>query len=276
MTATELERTREAWDAIARGYDEFVTPTEVRLANEALGRAGLRAGMRFLDVAAGSGGLSLPAARLGARVLATDISPTMLALLAARARDESLDNVDVRVMDGHELELEDDAFDLTASQFGVMLFPDLPRALAEMARVTRPGGRVLLVVYAAPTRIEFLGFFLGAIQAVVPGFAGLPADPPPLEFQASDPETLRERLAGAGLSSVRVEDAAEILELDSGRELWAWVLNSNPLAKEIVGGLGEEERAEVRRVLDAMLRERSGRDGPARITNPVHLGLGTA
>jgi len=69
MTTPELELTRGAWDRIAAGYDEFVTPTEARLANEALGLAGVRPGMRFLDVAAGAGGLSLPAARLGAEVL---------------------------------------------------------------------------------------------------------------------------------------------------------------------------------------------------------------
>jgi ubiquinone/menaquinone biosynthesis C-methylase UbiE len=43
-------------------------------------------------------------------------------------------------VDGHDLELEDDTFDITASQFGIMLFPDRPRALAELARVTKPGG----------------------------------------------------------------------------------------------------------------------------------------
>ena len=61
-----------AWDAIAAGYDRHVTPTEVPLAIEALGLAGLQPGDYFLDVAAGTGGLSLPAARLGAKVVATD------------------------------------------------------------------------------------------------------------------------------------------------------------------------------------------------------------
>ncbi len=75
MIAQEMERTQAAWDRIAAGYDAFVTETEVRLANEALGHVGLRPGERFLDVAAGADGLSLPAARLGAEVAATDISP---------------------------------------------------------------------------------------------------------------------------------------------------------------------------------------------------------
>ena len=89
---------RDAWDEIAGGYDEFVTPTHMWLANEGLRRVGLRSGMRFLDVAAGSGALSVPAARLGAQVLSTDMSPVMLNKLEARARKEGL-NLETRVID---------------------------------------------------------------------------------------------------------------------------------------------------------------------------------
>src|SRR6185503_14857855 len=112
-----------------------------------------------LDVAAGPGGLSLPAARLGAKVVATDWSPAMIARLEARAREEGLADVSGRVMDCHALEIDDETFDLTGSQFGVMLVPDQPLALREMARVTRPGGRVLVIAYGQPAELEFLGFF---------------------------------------------------------------------------------------------------------------------
>jgi 2-polyprenyl-3-methyl-5-hydroxy-6-metoxy-1,4-benzoquinol methylase len=70
-TTDEHVAPAEAWDAIAEGYDRYVAPQEQDLAGEALRLAGLRPGQRFLDVAAGTGGLSLPAARLGAHVLAT-------------------------------------------------------------------------------------------------------------------------------------------------------------------------------------------------------------
>lgn len=275
MNTQELEQTRAAWDGIAAGYDEFVTPTEVELANEALGRAGLRPGSRFLDVAAGAGGLSLPAARLGAQVLATDLSPKMIERLAARARAEGLTDVEVRVMDGHDLELDDDTFDLSGSQFGVMLFPDLPRALGEMARVTKTGGRVLMIVYGPPAQVEFLGFFMGAIQAVVPGFPGLPLDPPPLEFQVADPQKLRAALADAGLTDIRVEATSERLEFPSAKQMWDWVTNSNPIGAMLVADLTGEESAKVQQVLDGMLRERSGGTGPAVLTSPVYIGIGT-
>jgi hypothetical protein len=73
--AQETQDARAAWDKIAPGYDKTITPTHMWLGNESLRRLGLRGGMRFLDVAAGSGALSIPAARLGAQVLATDLSP---------------------------------------------------------------------------------------------------------------------------------------------------------------------------------------------------------
>ena len=104
MVNTPEPNTREAWDRIAHGYDRTNTSTQMSLGTQGLRRVGLRAGMRFLDVAAGSGALSIPAARLGANVLATDQSPVMLELLTARARREGL-TIETRVMDGHALTL---------------------------------------------------------------------------------------------------------------------------------------------------------------------------
>src|SRR6266545_1746943 len=76
---------REAWNGVAAGYDEFVTPLVIPLAEQVLGRVDVRRGTRLLDVAAGSGALSLAAARLGAQVVATDIAPAMIERLQARA-----------------------------------------------------------------------------------------------------------------------------------------------------------------------------------------------
>jgi ubiquinone/menaquinone biosynthesis C-methylase UbiE len=274
MSTHELTDTREAWDDIAAGYDEFVTPTHMWLGNDALSRVGLDAGMRFLDVAAGSGALSIPAAHRGARVTATDISPAMVARLEARARAEGC-QIETRVMDGHALALEDGAFDVAGSQYGVMLFPDLARALGEMVRVTKPGGRVFLVVYGPPAQVEFLGFFMGAIQAVVPGFTGPTLDPPPLPFQVADAEKLRHALAGAGLEQIRVETVTQQMAFQSGAEMWRWVVNSNPIGAMLVADLTEQQKAAVQQELDRTLRERAGGDGPAILTDPNHIGIGT-
>jgi ubiquinone/menaquinone biosynthesis C-methylase UbiE len=274
-TAITHDQIRTAWDAIAAGYDAFVTDTEVWLATEALRRAGVAKGHHFLDVAAGAGGLSLPAVRLGAIVVATDWSPAMIERLTMRARKEGLENVVGRVMDCHTLDFADNSFDITGSQFGVMLVPDQPAALREMRRVTKNGGRVLVIAYGSPAEIEFLHFFIAALQAVDPNFAGVPADPPPLEFQVSDPAVLRERLTAAGLKSVTIDTVVEKLEFRSGQEMWDWILNSNPLAGMLTRGLTHDQRADARHVLDGMLRERAAGGGPAVLTNPVHIAVGT-
>ena len=102
-------------------------------------------------------------------------------------------------MDGHALELDDDSFDIAGSQFGVMLFPDMPKGIREMARVVKPGGRVLMNVYGDPHEIEFLGFFIAAVQSVVPAFEGPPMDPPPL------PSSCRSRAAAPGARGGRAQ-----------------------------------------------------------------------
>lgn len=275
MTTHQHEQTRAAWDEIAPGYDRFVTPTHMWLADQALSRAGIAAGMRFLDVACGSGALSIPAARRGARVTAVDHSPEMVEAVRERARSERLE-LEARVMDGHALELPDDAFDASGSQFGVMLFPDLPRGLRELARVTRAGGPVVVVAYGDPAQVEFIGVFIAAMHAVVPGFTGIPDDPPPLPFQVADPARLRRELAAAGLERVRLETITETLEFDSGRRMWDWVVNSNPVGAMLVADLTTAEGDRVRAALDEMLRDRAGDGGPALLTNPVHIAVGTA
>jgi ubiquinone/menaquinone biosynthesis C-methylase UbiE len=276
-TATQHEvASSDAWDAIAAGYDEHVAPGEAPVAHAGLALAGLRAGDRFLDVAAGSGGLSLPAARLGARVLATDWSPAMVERFTTRAREEGLRDAEGRVMDAHDLTLEDDAFDVTGSQFGVMLVPDQPRALREMVRVTRPGGRVLVIAYGAPAEFEALQFFIAALHAVDPGFEGLPDDPPPLEFQVADPEVLRRRMADAGLGDVRVDTTRqERIEVRSGQDLWNWMLSSNPVAGMIVGDLAADQQVAMRQVLDGMIGDRSTGTRSAVLSAPLNIGVGS-
>ncbi len=277
VTATHEEHvaSAEAWDAIATGYDEHVAPGEAGLATEALLLAGVKPGDGFLDVAAGTGGLSLPAARLGAKVLATDWSSGMIERFEARVREEGLD-AEGRVMDAHHLDISDDSFDVTGSQFGVMLVPDQAQALREMFRVTKPGGRVLLIAYGNPDEFEALHFFIGAVQAVVPEFEGPAEDEPMLEFQVADPDVLRQRLTGAGLRDVSVDTSKkERVEVRTGQQLWDWCLGGNPIPGMLVAELTDEQCTDVIKVLDGMVRERSGGNGPAVLTAPVNIGIGT-
>jgi ubiquinone/menaquinone biosynthesis C-methylase UbiE len=276
MENLELTHLQASWDTIAEGYDAYVTPShDEAFLKDILKKAGLAKGMYFLDVASGSGALSLPAARLGAKVMAVDLSPTMIRLLKKRAAEEGLTNVEGRQMDGHQLTFADNSFDMAGSQFGVMLFPDLPQGLREMVRVIRKGGRVLLITFGLPERVEFLMHFLEALKRVVPGFTGLPMDPPPLPFQVSKPEVLQKRMAEAGLRDIQIEKKVERLYFRSGIEMWNCVTNSNPIARGLISDLTDKQKRDVQEVLDDMLRARARGQDFAELTSDVLLGVGT-
>jgi ubiquinone/menaquinone biosynthesis C-methylase UbiE len=265
----------EAWDSIAAMYDEHVAPGESDLATVGLRLAGLKAGDTFLDVAAGPGGLSLPAARLGTTVLATDWSPKMIEHFNARATAEGLE-AEGRVMDCHALDIPDNTYDVTGSQFGVMLVPDQAQALREMVRVTKPGGRVLVIAYGDPSEFEAFHVFLSAVQAVVPEFEGPADDEPILEFQVADPEVLRQRLIDAGLRDVIVDTTnQERIYVKTGQQLWDWTLGSNPIPNMLLADLSARQRDDIIRVVDGIVRERSGGSGAAVMTAPLNIGVGT-
>jgi ubiquinone/menaquinone biosynthesis C-methylase UbiE len=146
------------WDAAARHYEKTAHPFTSLYAEAALSRVVLTPDSRVLDVAAGTGALALAAARSGAHVLATDFSPGMVACIAA-AR---LPNVDAQLMDGQALALPDASFDAVFSIFGVIMFPDWRKGLAEMARVTRSGGYGVVATWQDRGAATFL--LLGQIR----------------------------------------------------------------------------------------------------------------
>ncbi len=134
---------RRGYDEAASRYDRSEAPLEwlgiSRMRRNVFGRAS----GRVLEVAVGTG-VNLPHFPAACDVTAVDLSPRMLAV--ARGRAERLGRrASFDVMDAEMLELDSDSFDTVASSMSVCTFPDPVRALSEMARVCRPGGRVLLL-----------------------------------------------------------------------------------------------------------------------------------
>lgn len=269
------EQIRDAWEAIAPNFDRHATSVTMRFAEQVLDHVGLKPGTRLLDIGSGSGAVAIAAARRGADVLAVDFAPTMIERLNARARDEELSNLQGRVMDGCALELADDEFDMAASLNGVSLFPDLGRGLREMVRVTKPGGRVVIAAFGAPQRAEFLTVFIGALKAAVPGFAPPPMDPPPLPFQVADPQKMHGELTKAGLHNVAVDTVTWRMVFESAGKFWDMIRSSNPIAVQLTAGLTAEQVADVHKVLDGMLAERSEGTSGAVLTTEVNIGSGT-
>lgn len=212
---SEAQAVRDAWDGFGVGYDQAFGSSFTAIARAALRLADVQPGMRLLDVAAGSGALSIPAAQLGAQVLATDLSPGMLALLRGRAEEAGVTGVGTAVMDGTALELEDQSFERVCSQFGVMLFPDTGAGLREMFRVTATGGRGVVVVFGRPECVMPLWLVGQAIRAVLPKVT----DPPGNRLQ-TDPMSLADAMATAGFVDVRLHRLDLSVEVGSPHGAW--------------------------------------------------------
>ena len=167
--------------------DRFVIP----VGRAALEAADLGPGTDVLDVAAGSGNPAIAAAQTGARVTALDLAPSLLVIGRRRALDAGVD-IDFVEGDAEALPFDDDSFDVALSVVGVQFAPRHEVAARELARVVRPGGRIVLCSW---TPRGFIGQFL---KTVAPRMPKPPegVSPPPLW---GDEAHLRELFAPAGV-----------------------------------------------------------------------------
>lgn len=176
------DRLRDTWTAgdyglIARGLQKS--------AEAFLDRMSIEPGTDVLDVACGTGQLAIPAARIGANVTGIDLAEEWIEQGRARAADEGLD-VRFDVGDAEAMPYPDASFDVVLSMIGVMFAPRPELATAELLRVCRPGGRIILGNWAPE---GFVGDFFRTVGGHVPP----PDMPSPLLW--GDPATVRERLA---------------------------------------------------------------------------------
>ena len=265
-----LEQVKEGWDAFASSYDEGITPFSTKVAESALDLLGLTAGADLLDIASGGGALSIPAAKQGARVTAIDFSTRMVELLNRKAEQAGLENLTAYEMDGTALEFEDEKFDLACSQWGIMLFPDRKPSLREMCRVTKKGGKGVMVVFGPPPQVPLFSLGFQALHMAVPTFTP-PANSP--LFSLQDPSRLKAEMEEAGFSRVSVTSQAHNMAVASSQSLWNILERSAPAAAGLLQQFSAEQKANAVARLGDLLRERYG-ETPYQLPMMTHVGIG--
>jgi len=246
---TYKNTTHAQWQAAASAWNHWGPLIERWLGDATetmLDLAGIHSGSRVLDVAAGAGGQTLAAARRvgpSGHVTATDISSNILDFAARNARDAGLSNVETRVMDGENLDVEPEAFDAVISRVGLIYFPDQQKALGGMRRALKPGGRVAAIVYTTAENNQFFSLPVSIIRRRAQLPPPLPGQPGP--FSLGAPGVLEEAYKQAGFRDIETSAISAPLHLSSAEECVRFEKESFGALHQMLAAVSEEERASV-------------------------------
>lgn len=217
---------RYGWDKATAYYEPSwrrqLEPSQTRT----LELADLRPAERIIDVACGTGLVTFPAAAaVGAagRVLGTDISDEMLARARRTAETLGLGHVSFQRMDAEDLRLPEVSFDAAVCALGLMYFPDPVRALREMLRVLRPGGRAVAAVWGERARCGWADIFPIVDSRVR-------SEVCPLFFQLGTRDALKIAFEAAGFTDVSLHRISSILHYDTPEDALAAAFAAGPVA----------------------------------------------
>jgi SAM-dependent methyltransferase len=229
----------ETWGQGGRAYDEVSFAISDALAHAAQ-RLNAQAGERILDVATGTGWTARNAARSGAEVVAVDIAPALLDAareLSAHVRPA----ITFELADAERLPFPDARFDGVISTFGVMFAHDQRQAAAELARVCRPGGRLVLATWAP-------GGAVGQFFAVIARHSDAP--PPAASPMAwGDPDHAQELLGRA--FDLRFEPGVSHACHDDVEHIWRWYARGFGPIRRLLENLDAERAAAFKADVDA-------------------------
>jgi SAM-dependent methyltransferase len=227
-----------------------------------LDMAGVTTGNRVLDVAAGAGEQTLLAARrVGptGHVLATDISPNILAYCREDAGKAGLTNVETKVLDGENLDVEEASFDAVISRVGLIYFPDQQKALRGMLRALKPGGRVAAIVYSTGENNKFFSVPVSIIRRRAQLPPPLPGQPGP--FSLGNPGVLDEAFRQAGFREVRSQVVPAPLRMSSAAECVRFEKESFGALHQMLSSLSDAERTAAWDEIEQELRKFEGPNG---------------
>ena len=245
--------------------ETFLLPLGPRLVDA----CDVAAGMRVLDVAAGTGNASIPAAQRGADVTASDLTPELLEAGQRRPEAQGLE-MEWVTADAENLPFEDESFDLVMSSIGVMFAPHHQEAADELVRVCRPGGRIGLLCW---TPEGMIGALFGAMKEFAPPPPPGVKSPPLWGGEDYLQELFGDRVEFQALEREDLEITAFDQPRDYGEHFKSFY---GPTIVARANAVKNGREDEFDRALDAFCGEWShGTSGPARFQQEYLLAVGT-
>jgi SAM-dependent methyltransferase len=259
----------EGWQRAAAPYAQAFGRLTTQAAVPLLDAVAAGPGVRLLDVASGPGYVAAEALRRGARVTAVDFSAAMVTAVR-----EAHPLIDASEADAEDLPFESASFDAVTCNYGLLHFGRPERALAEMRRVLRAGGRAGATVWAPPHQAVAFGLILDAVAAHGRADPGLPSGPP--FFRFSDPAEFARALRAAGFVEPTVAHVHQVWHLPSVDALFAAMREGTVRTAGLLAAQRAEAQRAIRQALHAAARPYLQSDGSLALPMPAVLATGVA
>ena len=208
--------TPEPWDLVATGYAETTMQMLAQYAEVAVDTLALHDGSKVLDVACGSGSVSLMVAKQVESVHAIDFSVSMLDICQQKADDADIRNIKTFHGDAQKLPFEDEHFDAAISMFGLMFFPDRQAGLTEMYRTLKHGGRVAISSWAPVADSPAMKIVFGALREMNPDIP----EPQTMIDSLENPDVFQAELEATGFKDVNIKRVSKHFPVASIIEFW--------------------------------------------------------
>lgn len=238
------------WNEASEHYEKLSNALFVRTAEQFVDFAGVKRGWRVLDLACGPGVASRAAARKAGEsgsVLAADLAPGMIARAQAAPAPKRAAPIEWAAMDAHALPLPDASFDGAISQLGLMLFARPEAALAEMTRVTKPGGVVACLVQGRREKMLFTSLILHALSECEQGLKPAPGAP---TLYAFGPDGILEAaFAHAGLRELSSKRLTGTFRFASPEDYWTTTTEGAGRTGAMLRSLSVEDQAAVKKTV---------------------------
>jgi len=243
---------RNGWHDRAAGYGAATALATLQIIPAMLEALHLRAGQRLLDLACGPGYVAGAAHALCLDVEGVDFAPGMID--AAKAKFPCLN---FQVADIQDLPFDDNSFDVAACNIGLFHVADTAKALSEIARVLRPGGRFAFSQWAAPAQSELYA----ALFAILKDTADMTlADPAPDAYRLSDPEIVEGMLSESGFSDVETRYLDTVL-IATGDDFFDFFMKFGVRVPLIVDAQTPEVQADIRARMNAAMAKYKTNNG---------------
>ena len=286
MEATHLDAVefragqRRDWGSAAKGWhdwQELIVSATAGVSGRIVEIAAIQAGDRVLDVAAGSGEPALTAAQVvgpQGEIVATDISPEMLAYARERAAAAGIDNVEFIEADASSLDFPPESFDAALSRWGIIFEPEAEAAAGRIRRFLKPGGRMAISSWGPPERVPMLAVPMRTVMTRLNVSPPPPGTPGPLSRPTS--EAIAGILEGGGFSDVEVEQLELEFEWDSPEEFARFAREIAPPITALLANHPPDVREATWAAVVEAVRPHTDANGRLQLANLALLATGRA